>query len=253
MKWIWLSDEKYPESQKTIYSGFQNRDGGNYTVAEFRKTYKFEKNISKMELVFSGDTEVQLFCNDRIVATGPAHSGGDFRGNDMPRSDFYAMQTEIGLNTDIICFFARVKMMPVRICEYSKGRGGFMLSALITFDDGSKTIVTTDSTWEVRKNGAYKEPGVYDTGISKDEYSFAQEVEDIWNAKIAPIQIRKEEIIYPDGNRIVLKPYEEKEVVLQLDRIYAGFLNICVRTKGELSAKVFCKEIDEDHLRHLRL
>ena len=245
MKWIWLPEGKYPKSQKTKYSGFQDNIDGNYTVAEFKKTYTFEKTVSKIELIFSGDTEVQLYCNDKIVATGPAYSGGDFRCNDFPRSDFYAMCTEILPNTDCVSLFARVKMMPVRICEYSKGRGGFMLFGYVTFEDGSRTVITTDSSWEARKNSAYKEPYLYDTGIAKDEYTYAQEIEDVWNARIAPISTRKEEIVAAGGNHIKLEPHEEKEVVLEFDKIYAGFLNICVKTNGNLYAKVVCRELEE--------
>jgi len=245
-KWIWLNHEKYPESQTTVYSGFENKNGGNYTVAEFEKTYTFEKNISKIELIFSGDTEFQLYCNGEIIATGPAYSGGDFLGNDSQRSDFYKMQTEISPNTDTVCFFARVKMMPVRICEYSKGRGGFMLSALITFEDRTETVVTTDSSWKARKNSAYKDPHTFDTQLFSDEYTYAEEVEDIWNAEIAPIKLRNEETINPEGNRILLKPYEEKKVVLELDRIYAGYINIFAKTNGNLYAEVICREIEEN-------
>ena len=131
-----------------------------------------------MKLIFSGDTEFQLFCNEKPVATGPAHSGGDFIGNDAPRPDFYAMKTEVFLNTDTVCFFARVKMMPVRIYEYSKGCGGFMLSALITFEDGTKTIVNTDSSWKARKNDAYVSPREYDTRLFSSKYTYAEEIDE---------------------------------------------------------------------------
>ena len=41
----------------------------------------------------------------------------------------------------------------------------------------------------------------------------------IWYAEIAPIAVRAEETLTPMGkNRILLKPYEEKEVVLEFVR-----------------------------------
>lgn len=247
MKWIWLPKSQYPKNQTTVYSGFKNKTNGNYTVAEFKKTYSFSKKVSSMKLTFSGDTEFQLFCNEKPVATGPAHSGGDFIGNDAPRPDFYAMKAEVFLNTDTVCFFARVKMMPVRIYEYSKGCGGFMLSALITFEDGTKTIVNTDSSWEARKNDAYVSPREYDTRLFSSKYTYAEEIDDIWHVEIAPISVRTEETIIPMGeNKIVLKPHEEKEVVLEYDKIYAGFIHLCVETNGDLYAEVFARELEEN-------
>ena len=246
MKWIWLPKENYPESQTTRYSGFNKKEEGNYTVAEFEKTYFFEKRVVSAVLQFSGDTEFQLYCNGTFVATGPAHSGGDFIGNETPRKDFYALQTTIDPDSDTLHFFARVKMMPVRICEYSKGYGGFMLSAFVTFLDGTTEILTTDSTWKVRKNDKYLTPNRYDGRLLLQEYTDAEEIEDHWHCEVAPICVRYEEEICPENNRMILQPHEETEMVLQFDKIYAGFLQIRVRTKGELQAKVFCRELEEE-------
>jgi len=77
-QWIWLAERYYPKEQTTVYSGFCNTEADNYTVAEFQKAYAFSQKIVQAKLRFSGDTAFQLFCNDRIVATGPACVGGDF-------------------------------------------------------------------------------------------------------------------------------------------------------------------------------
>lgn len=245
-KWIWLPEEKYPDSQKTKYSAFNRESAGNYTVAEFSRVYKFGKIVSSLNLIFSADTEIQLFCNDKFVATGPAWSGGDFIGNERPRPDFYKMQTEISLNTDKVAFFARVKMMPTRICEYSRGHGGFMLSALVTFEDGTKTVISTDSSWNARKNDAYKAPNEYDSRLFISEYTKAQEIDDIWHAQTALIPVRvEEELRSAQNSKILLMPYEEKEVVLNFEKIYAGFIHAFVKTKGDLYVEVACREIDE--------
>lgn len=246
VKWIWLPANKYPDEQATVYSGFCDKTDGNYTVAEFEKIYQFDKKVSKIKLIVSGDTEFRLMCNGSSVATGPAYAGGDFLDKYTVRNDYYAMKTEIALDTSTVSFFARVKMMPTRICEYSKGHGGFMLSALVQFEDGSETTVTTDSGWLVRKNRAYKEPCCYDTRYVVDEYTYAEEIKDIWNIKIAPIAVRKEEKIKPDGNKILINPYDEKEVVLFLDRIYAGFVNVIAKTKGNLFVDITCRELEEE-------
>lgn len=245
-RWIWLPEKEYPDSQMTKYSGFDTKTDGNYTVAEFTRTYHFDKKVISLNLIFSGDTEFQLFCNNKFIATGPASVGGDFIGNERPRPDFYKMQKIIELDTHSICFFARVKMMPVKICEYSKGHGGFMLSALVTFEDGTKEVISTDSSWNARKNYAYKAPDKYDSRLFKSEYTFAEEIDDIWHTELAPVSVRVEEEIYPEEkNKVILMPHEEKEVVLQFDKIYAGFLHVFAKTGGNLYAEVHCKEIDE--------
>ena len=155
-QWIWLPEKFYKNEQTTVYSGFFRENANNYTVAEFKKTYAFQQRIVQAQLRFSGDTVFQLFCNDNIVSTGPACVGGDFLGNETVRDNFYSFETTIALDTTELEFFARVQMYPYHICEYSKGHGGFMLSAIVTFEDGTQTRICTDEDWLVRKNGAYQ-------------------------------------------------------------------------------------------------
>lgn len=246
-QWIWLPKEKYPQFQKTKYSGFGGRDSFNYAVAEFKKEYSFDKKIRYAYLRFSGDTEFQLFLNGKIHATGPASVGGDFIGNDKPRENFYAAQTRVCPDSDRLEFFARVKLMPIKICEYSKGRGGFMLTADIVFEDGTEVSVHTDKSWSARYNGAYSDAYVYDGTKAPDAFCAAEEIPDIWHAVTAPIKIRSEEEIFPAGeNPIQLNPREEKNAVLEFDRIYAGFIRARVKARGELQIEVACAETDKD-------
>ena len=60
-KWIWLDEVRYKDYRNTVYSGFSDKkeECGNYAVAEFFKEYKFEKEVDKINLFVSGDTE---FC-----------------------------------------------------------------------------------------------------------------------------------------------------------------------------------------------
>ena len=134
-QWIWLPKKLYPDNQTTIYSRFLDQSVETYTVAEFKRSYTFDRKVISARIRFSGDTAVQLFCNDKIVATGPACVGGDFIDNDTPRDNFYSFETTIYPESLTMDFFARVRMMPVQICEYSRGHGGFMLSAVLSFAD----------------------------------------------------------------------------------------------------------------------
>lgn len=246
-KWIWLPADKYPNYQTSKYSFFCEDVKETYSVAEFKKEYRFEKVVACVALRFCGDTEFQLFCNDKILATGPITVEGDFIGNESPRNNFYATEMTVHPNTDKLDFFARVKLTPVKMCEYSKGHGGFMLTAHVTFADGTKTVISTDKTWQVRYNGAYSAPYRYDGRILPDEYIAAEEIDNIWHAVTAPISVRAEEEVFPyNKNVISVNPYEEMEAVLNFDMIYAGFIHLKVKTKGVLEVNIFCKETNEE-------
>ena len=94
-QWIWLASDKYGNEPHNILSGFENTEDSEFVVAEFLKDLEFTQKIISAKLRFSGDCSFQLFCNDEIVATGPACVGGDFIGNETPRENFYAFETEI--------------------------------------------------------------------------------------------------------------------------------------------------------------
>ena len=244
-KWIWLPKEKYKNNQTTVYSGFERKNASNYTVAEFIKEYTFPQKIVNANLRFSGDTAFQLFCNNTFVATGPACVGGDFIGNENPRKNFYAFETDFVPDLNELKFFARVKMTPVQICEYSSGHGGFMLSGILTFEDGSQESICTDESWFVRKNASYKSELSFDGRISPDEYVNAEFTENIWNTTTAPIPVREEKELFCENSKITVLPSEEKNVVLTFDKIWAGFVHVQAKTQGELHLRLMCRELDE--------
>ena len=107
-----------------------------FTVAEFKKTYSFEKKVVKTEICFCAYTVFQLYCNNNCVATGPVCEGGDFIANDKQPQNFFYSYTEITPNSAELCFVARVQMMPTQIYHFSKGHGGFALYAVVTYEEG---------------------------------------------------------------------------------------------------------------------
>lgn len=244
-QWVWLPESIYKNEQTTVYSAFNNNKADNYTVAEFKRTYTFSQKVVQAQLRFSGDTVFQLFCNDSIVATGPACVGGDFLGNETVRDNYYSFETTICPDTTELRFFARVQMFPYHICEYSKGHGGFMLSALLTFEDGSKRAVHTDETWLARKNGRYNAPKCFDGRIELDGFVNAEITPDIWNSITAPIPVREEAELCPENSTILLAPWEEKTLELELDKIWGGFIKAEAETQGELQVELICRELTE--------
>ena len=221
-QWIWLPTDKHGNEPHHIYSALDNDKKSEFIVAEFLKDYEFSSKVVSASLRFSGDCTFQLFCNNEIVATGPACVGGDFIGNETRRENFYDFEADIFPDSTTLTFFARVKMLPSQICEYSKGQGGFMLSAILTFEDGTQREIHTDEGWLVRKNGAYKRERAFDARISPDEYVNARCIEDIWHTDTAPIPVRVENELFFENSKISLAPFENKIVILFLDKIFSS-------------------------------
>ena len=247
-RWIWLHKDKYPNSQTTGFSCGGDPVKYNYTVAEFNKKYTFCKKIKKATLRFSADTAFQLYCNNKLIATGPVVVGGDFLECHRSRDLWYATTLDVFPESDSLDLFARVKMLPVELCEFSKGKGGFMLTGHIEFEDGTKKVIFTDNTWLCRKNGAYIRPKLFDTSIKPDDWSTPQLQDNVWFCKDSPIPLRNEEIIMPiDGqNRFMLSAGEEKKLTLIYDKIYACFVDAKCKTDGKVTIKVHCTECGED-------
>ena len=241
--WIWLPKSFYPNHQTTKFDALSDKSNETYVVAEFEKEYSFDKHIKRASIRFSADTEVQLFCNGEIFATGPCAVGGDFLGNGKAREWYYMSEVDLFPKDDRIKFFARVKMCPSRIYEYSKGRGGFMLKATVYFADGSTQLISTDDTWQVRKNGAYVDSCVYDGRIMPDAYVSAEIVPDVWRAGIAPIPVREEKEIAV--GTVLLKPHEQITKRFDLDMIYAGYVHLSSKGGGTAKVALTLRETDE--------
>ena len=191
-QWIWLDPKEYPEYQITRYNGFLP-ENDSYTVAEFTRTYSCGRMIRSVSLRFSGDTEYRLLCNGKLVATGPATIAGDFMCNDRVRPWHYATCAKVPVNSESLQLYARVKLCPCGINEYSRGHGGWMLSGVITFDDGSTQQIATDETWLARRDPRFVKPGFFDGRIPLPDYSYARFTKDIWQAETAPLLPRSEQ------------------------------------------------------------
>ncbi len=244
--WIWLSKEAYPELQTTRINAF-TEEAGNFAAAEFHKEYAFPARIARVELRFSADTLCRLYANGSFVGTGPASVGGDFLGNDKPRPNYYDYACTLYPDSDTLIFQAIVQMGPVLLCDYSKGHGGFFLEGRVFLEDGSSCDISTDETWQARRLGAYTAPFHYDGRIRPDGYAAAERTENIWHTSTAPIPLRTEEELLPlNGSAIKLAPGEEKRVLLEFDKIYAGFVHFTAKGEGIVSAEISCRETDEE-------
>ncbi len=248
--WIWLPRDKYPMNQHSIFSAVEGAEDqvyidNNYSVAEFIREYDFGCEVKELSLRVSGDTEFRLDINGETVATGPMNVGGDFLFNGMPRSKHYASEFTVKPCAGKLSFFARVKLMPVAINEYSRGRGGFMLSARAVLADGSVKFITTDKSWECRLNRSFFLPYRYDQGLDNDAFGPAEEVDNVWHTETAPTKVREEKVYLPVTNAsITVAPGEKKTVDAEFDMIFGGFVGLDVRTAGAVEMELECIETD---------
>ncbi|MBO5649488.1 MAG: hypothetical protein J6S76_06195 [Clostridia bacterium] len=247
-KWIWLPQDQYPHLQKTPLTVYEEEV--NYAVVEIAKDFRLESPIRSVALRFSADTAFILEVNDRHIATGPSSIGGDFLFNERVYPQQYATELELTpsdmdtLSSGALTFRALVRMQPRRMFEISHGHGGFFLTAHVTLGDGTKTVLMTDETWDIRYLEQYQ-PSMYDGRKQPHEWTKAQIIPNIWHCLTSPLEPCTEHIVAPKNNLITIAPGETVECVLELDKIYACYFLLDVKTTGLLHCWVTGSETGE--------
>lgn len=247
-KWIWLPRDRYLNRQHGKITAFRGaKPWFYYTVADFKKSYSFEKEVSEISLRVSADTSFVLYLNGEAVCTGPASVGGDALRDVIQKPNYYATAFTLKPNSRSLEFFASVKLHPTDLFEFSKGHGGFMLTGHVTFTDGTKKVIMTDTTWFVRLNSSFVSPGFYDGRLGADEFVYAEECDNIWLCETSPLPPREEKNIFPeDGGVITVAPHEKVSGQVFFDRIYAGYVHIKAKSCGEVSLEMEIRELDEE-------
>lgn len=233
LKPIWLDENLYPNYQKTFCTVFADKVGYNFCVAEFMRTYSFEKRVQKMRISVSADTKFQLWCCGEWVGQGPVAAGGDF-ANQLPMPKHYGNEYEITTDLSDIDFFARVYMPPDVMTDCSCGHGMFILRCEIIFEDGTTEIIRTDKDWSARLNLSFKDTRHLDNTISADDWHPAVETTMIWNLCQAPIPMLAESLLTPqDGITSITVPANQTIVhTAVFDMIYAGFICFKIECEG---------------------
>lgn len=222
-KWIWLPAERYPENQTCELSFTRDTGSKSFCVAQFRRDYAFEKEISKVLLNTGGDTAFKLFLNGRHIENGPVCAGGDWI--DIGKLPFYYTQRyEVAGSGKELRFEAFVQLGATACCDYSCGHGGFYLDGCVVFADGSKEFIGTDEGWLCRLDRRYTSPLVYDETVLRDEFSNA--VPDMTErrlkeAEIPPLSTR---LVKPEaGNTVTVMPHETETVRFDFKVVYAAY------------------------------
>lgn len=231
--WIWISDPRY---QLSNYNGFSEAEKP-YCMAEFRRTYVFSKKVVRVDLRTSGDSRFRLFLNDDFIYGGPPAVGGDFEPGERPFGRYFAQKLSIEPFSDTLTFCAQVQQQPVRLTDMSRGRGGFFLEGTVCFEDGSSTEISTDSTWQARKNNTFVEPFIYDERQENGAWEQAMTLVDLWQAEDAPIPPLSYTKILPTENGTVrVEAGECVETVVQFDKIYAAHL--CIKHNADCEVQI---------------
>jgi hypothetical protein len=146
--WIWLSQEKFPELQESIFTVFCEMGTHHHAVALFRKEIFLEDGIESARAWVSADVKYRLYVNGRMAGRGPAEIGGDFGDVDPPQHWFYD-QYELGhhFKSGVNIVTAEVVLQPDQMCDYSMGHGGFLFEANVNYANGHSDRIITDGTW----------------------------------------------------------------------------------------------------------
>lgn len=170
-RFIWLDPTVYPDMQETP---FDNDDRGSYCVAEFTHTVALSGRVRRITLDVTGAAQYFLWCNGRFVGLGPASAGGDFLAS-RPLSWQYVDRYTYHADADAqsLKIRANVRLRADRLTEFTPGKGCFLLSGTIEYEDGTTEAFGTDDTWLGRVDRRYPAPGTYDATAVPDEWSRA--------------------------------------------------------------------------------
>lgn len=244
MPWIWLDPNNYPEYQKNQYNILYDCDNKNaenfkYVVADIYKEYLFNKNIKSIKLRVSADNKYILHLNGNLIGIGPASSGGDFLCTGKTPKH-YADNYEIELNDDVLEFNAKVCLQPEMLTYYSRGQGGFYLSATVVFEDGSTQIIETDSSWLIKHDESYTDFRTYKSVTNKtSDFSYSSEINDIWNVEDSYIPPRSYNKVLEKTVNVCVGKTET--FTFELDKIYG--VHPVINSDGSCSISLSTSEL----------
>lgn len=235
--WIWLPSDKYPNEQATYFSSLERLNPEQkYIVCALRRRYELEGG-AKINIEVSADTAFLLLCNGKSVLRGPAYSGGDFLDNDKPRRDYYSFKKELSVEENYIELYALVRMTPYHLCEYSRGRGGFLLCGTAELKNGEKISLQSDESWEISYQKSYTYPTVFNSEVKNDEFLPAEVKSDIWNvicAPTPPCTLNDARV-----HKFTLKAGEKITHRVEYERVFAAYFKVNSTKKSSVTLRSF--------------
>ncbi|MDD6800414.1 MAG: hypothetical protein PUE85_08380 [Firmicutes bacterium] len=243
-KFIWCE-----KGQKTKTTIFDQRECP-FSLCEFKKTYDFKKDVRSAVIHVFGDVKYRLYVNGKFIGDGPVAAGGDYANIDpMPKQYYNTIKIGAGrLRGSSLEFEAKVFMPPAVMTDYSTGTPCFWLSAEIELDDGEKTSVGTDESWECRINPAYKTAVETDYTIEPEPWKAAVTAEGSWNLVKSPLPELTYELIRPTGQKTLdIPPHSKEALLVSFPMIYAGYVVFDISCSGECFVNIGLSETGSVH------
>ncbi len=241
-QWIWLNPIQYPEFQ-TNQQHISFPKTGKDCVVEFKKIISFLQIPKQVTLYVSGDALFRLWLNEQFVGQGPASAGGDFLMNG-PIPWYYANEYILHSETNVLQFYAQVRLQPQEMTDITGGQGGFYLWGIAEFPDGTVETFGTDDTWQIRIDRRFIAPYVYDGTIEQDAWQFAVPIANNRKLQVAPIPSLHYDIICPQNNvQKRLNLYAKDHFYIEFDRIYSA--HIALRCDRPCHLKISCYETSD--------
>ena len=249
-KWLWLDPVKYPDRILAPCTTFA---GGGYTptAVEFSRTLTLPhgKNPVAHICIFA-DTKYRLTVNGSILGVGPIAAGGDY-GNCQPMPVQYYDCYTLPLGGDTLNILAEVQTPGLVMTDYSCGRGGFLFSCEVTFDDREPVTLVSDGSWRVRLDHrviSLDRQGIHEldfTAPAADwEAPYVLSAAEIpWTLAFADIPLRAEEVIRP-----IRTESDDACIRAEFDRIYAAYLciNVQAAPDAEYTLRIHSAEYRPD-------
>lgn len=233
-KFIWL---KNPDYKKSYYTTFCEREGYNFAIVEFKKSFSFENEIESLSLKVFADVKYDLYINGDIVGSGPACPGGDWALKTPMPKQYYDCYTfnKVGNKLEI---YVRVRLLPVDMCDVSCGKGGLWAEGEITFENGEKSKLFTDESWLCRRDNKFVDIQSVDFMAEEENWENAEITESVWDLAPSPLLPLEEKKLCP----------AIKENKALFDKIYAGY--ICLETKGKGEIRLDIGEREDKRYAH---
>ncbi len=244
--WIWLNEEKYPDSWNNCLTFYcDERSKREFKVVSFKKKYEFDKKLKKIILCVGGDVRYHLYINGSFVQTGPVPPGADnsFKGM-MPR--YFLSKMELDCGGKELDFSALVHDTATREFDSSSGHCGFYLEATVLFEDGSIEIIGTDESWLSRYDDRYVNVTTFDALKKSEDFLPSICFEYPVRTEISPLKPLVYEDVFPIGGfePFTVKAEEKVSKKYRLDKVYGGYFVIDAEGDGEyiITVDAFEKE-----------
>ena len=238
-EFIWVENKKYITCRKTVFDKSEIR---NFRMCAFKKKYDFDKKIKTLSLNIFADTKYFLYINGSYMGFGPVCSGGDYASTEAMPVQYYSSY-DLSVDEEFIDIFVLVQIDAAVQTDTSVGRGGLVIKGSVTFEDGSAFDIATDESWLASPAFCYPELNLYDYTKKPYAWKNAVKTENIWNLKISQIPLLTQTKVTDESFLpIITAANSEKEVFLEFDKIYSGFLYMDVSAQGRFEITAYLGE-----------